>query len=91
MNLFEIKKNAVIKEINTWPKDVEIIEKVAKLQCGLHESISMLETTDMKIQNVIKSIDNHFLGYLKNKPPEIKKLRVLEVYRYLYRFSFVRS
>jgi len=31
------------------------------------------------------------MGYLKNKPLEVKKLRVLEIYRYLYRFSFVRS
>ena len=44
-----------------------------------------------KFEKVVKNINNHFLGYMKNKPLEIKKLRVLEIYRYLYRFSFVRS
>lgn len=43
------------------------------------------------ILKVIESINDHFLGYLKDRPIEIKKLRVLEIYRYLYRFTFLRT
>ena len=36
-------------------------------------------------------IDNSFLGHLKKKSLEMKKIRVLEIYRYLYRFSYFRA
>jgi len=63
---------------------------VANLQ-GLGASkVSEAQNDDLKFSEVMKNISNNFLGYLKNKPLEIKKLRVLEIYRYLYRFSFVR-
>ena len=35
----------------------------------------------------MKYIDNDFLGHLKGKSQEIKKIKVLEIYRYLFRFS----
>ena len=43
-----------------------------------------------KVEKVTMKIKKNFLGYLKNKPIEMKKMRVLEIYRYIYRFSFFR-
>ena len=54
----------------------------------------MGNTTDLDKKlaiKVIDKVDNNFLTYLKGRPVEIKKLRVLEIYRYLYRFSFLRA
>ena len=56
-----------------------------------HETNGKLLSDQDKILLVSKKINKHFLGYLKNKPVEIKKMRVLEIYRYLYRFSFFRT
>ena len=33
---------------------------------------------------------NDFLGHLKGKDTEVKKMKVLEIYRYLFRFSIER-
>ena len=33
---------------------------------------------------ILSSISNDFLGYLKDKPLEIKKIRVLQIYEYLF-------
>ena len=33
---------------------------------------------------------NDFLGHLKGKDIEVKKMKILEIYRYLFRFSIER-
>ena len=40
--------------------------------------------------NIFKYITNDFLGLFKHKPKEIKKLRILENYRYFHGFSIER-
>jgi hypothetical protein len=41
-----------------------------------------------KIYRMLKPyISDDFLGYLKDYTAEIKKVKVLEIYRFLYRFS----
>ena len=44
-----------------------------------------------KVEQIIKIIDTSFFGLLKKKSIQMKKIRVLEIYRYLYRFSYLRT
>ena len=37
--------------------------------------------------NLFRYIRDDFFGHLKGKPLELKKIRILSIYRYLYRFA----
>lgn len=41
----------------------------------------------MQFEDIISLVSNDFLGYLKNKSLKVKKVQVLRIYRYFYRFS----
>ena len=40
--------------------------------------------------DILKGVGNNFLGYLEGKKLEIKKVKILELYRHFFRFSFER-
>lgn len=44
-------------------------------------------TPDEDVYDLYKFISTDFLGSLKNKTLEVKKIRILDIYRYFYRFS----
>ena len=44
------------------------------------------ENTNKQKTDISKLITNDFFGLLKDKPIEIKKMKVLEIYRYIFRF-----
>ena len=37
-------------------------------------------------EDIYRYIDSDFLGHLKGKTIEVKKMKVLEIYRYFFRF-----
>ena len=98
LNLFEINKEVVTNQIRAKKQNIEVISKIADLNVmrkhpfsGEIQNDVLVLTPEEKSEKVIKKISNNFLGYLKNKPLEIKKMRVLEIYRYIYRFSLYRT
>lgn len=44
-------------------------------------------TPDEDVYDLFQFISTDFLGSLKNKTLEVKKIRILDIYRYFYRFS----
>ena len=42
------------------------------------------------MSEILEGVSNDFLGYLTGKKLEIKKIKILEIYRYFFRFSFER-
>ena len=42
------------------------------------------------MSEILEGVGNDFLGYLAGKKLEIKKIKILEIYRYFFRLSFER-
>jgi hypothetical protein len=93
MSLFEINKRCISDKFR-GNDNYDILLKVSKFSIFDSERVlpngQPLQERQL-ILKVIDKINNHFLGYLQDRPIEIKKLRVLEIYRYLYRFTFLRT
>ena len=58
----------------------------------VNETSNDFNIMDIRLaQKIYRSLKNYisddFLGHLKNMSSETKKVKVLEIYRFLYRFS----
>ena len=102
LSLFEINKKQIVDQIKSSEENTRIISKirgfksVKKLADVLRQEYKVQDGEDVReidfeSKVILKLIKNDFLGYLKKKSLEIRKLRVLEIHRYLYRFSFVKT
>ena len=90
LNIFEINKSLVVESISNERKNIEIVKKIYSLIKNCSNELPQLPNQD-EVEAVVTLIDNSFLGHLKKKSLEMKKIRVLEIYRYLYRFSYFRT
>ena len=100
LNLFDINKKQVVDQIKSSQENVEILSKIKNFksirkygECLEQEDSKKckIDEIDYQCKGIFNLIKNDFLGYLRQKRIEIRKLKVLEIYRYLYRFSFVKT
>lgn len=76
----------VVDSIKNEASNLSLVKHIYKVITG-NDVVGDQEAADY----IINLVDKTFFGHLKKKSYEMKKIRVLEIYRYLYRFSYIRT